>query len=133
MSDTLKDFFKKDLFAVENGVVLLEVKPGHAVAEMKITQSHMNAANTVQGGAIFTLADLAFAAAVNAHGYITLGTNAQISFFKSPKGEKLTARATEISRNRTLCCCSVDVFDGHGNLVARFIGNGYIKKDHLPL
>lgn len=93
----------------------------------------MNAVNTVQGGAIFTLADYAFAAASNSNGFITLGINASISFFKSPKGKKLKAKASEVSSSRKLCCYNVDVFDEFDDLVARFTGNGFIKKDKLDL
>lgn len=133
MSVDLINFFKNDRFAFENGMRLVEVRPGYAVTEMKINERHLNAVNTVQGGAIFTLADYAFAAASNSKGFITLGTNASISFFKSPKGKKLTAKASEVSSSRKLCCYNVDVFDEIDDLVARFTGTGFIKKDKLDL
>ena len=57
------DFFKNDRFAMEAGIKLTEVRPGYAKAELKVNEHHLNAGNVVQGGALFTLADLAIAAA----------------------------------------------------------------------
>ena len=74
------DIFKKDNFAANSGIELLEVSPGYAKARTNIEEKHLNALKTVQGGALFTLADLAFAAASNAYGSATVAINANISF-----------------------------------------------------
>ena len=63
--ENIKQFFTGDRYAKLSGIELLSVSPGLAVAQMKIQPHHMNAVGSVQGGAIFTLADLAFAAASN--------------------------------------------------------------------
>lgn len=65
---TPQDFFKNDLFAENTGVVLLEVRKGYSKAKLEIKPEHLNAGARTQGGAIFTLADLALAAAANSHG-----------------------------------------------------------------
>ena len=65
---TPQEFFKKDLFAEQTGVELLEVREGYSKARLVITENHLNAGHRTQGGAIFTLADLALAAAANSHG-----------------------------------------------------------------
>ena len=75
---TPQEFFKKDLFAEQTGVELLEVREGYSKARLVITENHLNAGHRTQGGAIFTLADLALAAAANSH-----GTLAFSNFFKS--------------------------------------------------
>jgi len=125
-NDELMNFFKKDRFAYNNGIKLIKVEPGFAVAQMTVTENHLNAANVVQGGAIFTLADFAFAAAANSNGLITLGTNVNISYFKSPKGSILTAKASRISSGKRLCFYNVDVFDENEDIVAKFTATGYI-------
>ena len=79
------------------GIKLVEVKPGYAKANMEITDKHLNAVNIVQGGVIFTLADFAFEAASNSYGQVSLGINANISYFQPPKGKILIAEAKEIS------------------------------------
>lgn len=127
MENEMMKFIRNDQFAEYVGIDLIKVEPGYALTKMKIKGRHLNGVNIVQGGAIFTLADYAFAAASNSKGAITLGTNASISYFKPPKGKVLTAEATEISSSRKICNYNVDIFDENKDLIARFIGTGYIK------
>jgi acyl-CoA thioesterase len=119
---------ENDRFASYVGIKLTMVEEGYAKAEMEIMDKHLNGVNIVQGGAIFTLADYAFAAASNSKGFITLGINANISYFKSPKGNLLRAEAKEISSSNRLCAYNVDVFDENDELIARFNATGYIKR-----
>lgn len=60
---TPQEFFKKDSFAEKTGVELIEIKEGYSKARLVITETHLNAGNRTQGGVLFTLADLALAAA----------------------------------------------------------------------
>lgn len=120
-------FVENDRFAAYVGIKLIKVEHGYAMAKMEITDNHLNGVNIVQGGAIFTLADYAFAAACNSKGVATLGINANISYFKSPEGKVLTAEAKEVSSTKKLCVYNVDVFDENKELVASFSGTGYIK------
>ena len=62
---TINDFLQGDKFALFAGVELLETGNGYAKARMEIKPMHLNGGGVCQGGAIFTLADLAFAAATN--------------------------------------------------------------------
>ena len=66
--ENVKRFFKNDKFAERANIELLSVSPGQARAKMTLHPHHLNGYGTVQGGAIFTLADFAFAAASNSHG-----------------------------------------------------------------
>ena len=59
------EFFKNDKFAASTGVEILSVETGRAVCALEISQGHVNSDGFVQGGAIFTLADSAFAVAAN--------------------------------------------------------------------
>jgi len=132
--DTMKDFFKNDRFAAANGIELIEVRPGYAKARMKAEEHHLNGVNTVQGGAIFTLADLAFAAAVNAHGTVAVALNVNISFLKAGfAGDTLIAEAKENSISSKVGSYTVEVRNEKGDLVALFQGTAYRKKDPLPL
>ena len=60
-----REFFKGDRFATENGMVIEELDGEHAVTSVVLTDRHKNALGGVMGGAIFTLADFAFAALTN--------------------------------------------------------------------
>ena len=63
---------------------------------------HLNGYRTVQGGAIFTLADFAFAAASNAHGTVAVAINVSINFLKAGTTGTLQAEAREVARNPKL-------------------------------
>ena len=128
MSEKIIEFLKKDRFAVYNGIKLLQAEPGYAVAKLDITDNHLNGLDVVQGGAIFTLADLAFAAAANAHGQATLSINANINFFKSTPGKTLIAEAKEVSATNKIVNYNVDVFDEDRELLARVNIAGYKTK-----
>lgn len=131
--NSMISFFEKDRFAAFVGIKLVEVEPGYAVAKMEITDKHLNAVDVVQGGAIFTLADFAFAAASNSYGQVSLAINVNISFFRSSKGRILIAEAKEISANKKLASYNVDIFDENKELIARFNGMVYRKKDKIKL
>ena len=80
---TPQEFFKKDLFAEQTGVELLEVREGYSKARLVITENHLNAGRRTQGGAIFTLADLALAAAANSHGALAFSLSSNITFLRA--------------------------------------------------
>jgi len=122
-------FVRNDEFARFIGLQLVTVEPGYAVVRMEVKPHHLNGVGSVQGGAIFTLADYAFAAACNSGGNATLGINANISYFRIQKGRVLTAEAREVSTTNRLCTYSVDVFDEDNVLIARLTATGYIKRD----
>lgn len=112
---------------------VVEVHAGYARAEITIMPSHLNAVGIVQGGALFTLADLAFAAASNSHGVVAVACQADITFFKAVKTGRLTAVAEEVSRTRKLSTCLVHISDESGEPIALFKGVAYIKETPLSV
>lgn len=128
----IKDFFsREDLFARHVGIELVDVGSGWAKTSMKIEKWHFNGARTVHGGAIFTLADFAFAAASNSHGTLAMGINTSMSFVKAALSGTLYAEAKELSRNARLASYSVTVTDDEGDVVAIFQGMVYRKKEGI--
>jgi acyl-CoA thioesterase len=125
------DFFKNDRFARHSGIELLEIAEGRAKAKMAITEAHLNGVNLVHGGALFTLADLAFAAASNSHGTVAVAINASIWFVKAATQGTLFAEAKEVSRNPKLATYSITITDDTGETVALFEGMVYRKKDPI--
>lgn len=131
MQASLVEFFGGDRFAAGNGMEVVEVRPGYARAEMTVEPRHLNAVGILQGGALFTLADLAFAAASNSHGVVALACQADITYFNALTSGRLTAVAEEIARTRKLSTCLVRITDEHGGLAALFKGVAYIKGSPL--
>ena len=130
---TLLEFFKKDRFAANAGAELLEIKEGYGRARMLITPEHLNGGGVCQGGAIFTLADLAFAAAVNSHGVLTFSTSSNITYFKSVSQGYIYAEAREIVNHHRMPYAEVRVTDEAGELVAIFTSSGYRKQHAAAL
>ena len=129
--DKIARFLENDRFARMAGIELLEVSPGRARAKMVVQDRHLNGVGIAHGGAIFTLADFAFAAASNAHGTVAVAISVSISFVKAVTGGVLTAEAHETSRNPKLATYDVAVRDEAGDLVASFHGMVYRKKDSI--
>jgi len=128
----IKDFFSEnDLFARHNGIELLEVEEGRALVRMAIKPYHFNAAGTVHGGAIFTLADFAFAVASNSRGRLAMGINTSVNFVRSAVKGSLYAEAREQSLNSKLATYSVMVVDDDKETVAIFQGMVYRKKESV--
>lgn len=128
----IQDFFQNDRFAQHSGIELLEIAEGRAKAKMPIRDCHRNSVNTVHGGAIFTLADLVFAVASNSHGTVAVAINASIWYVKAATEGTLYAEAREISQNPKLAVYAIEVTDDAGDLVAKFEGMVYRKKDPIP-
>jgi acyl-CoA thioesterase len=131
--EKIRAFFARDRFAANAGVVIDAASEDEVRCSMPITPEHLNAGGGVQGGAIFTLADLAFAVHSNLRLFagetagITVGQSNSISYLAAAKGKKLIARSTCLSRGRSVSVFRVEVRDELGNFVADMRGNGFTK------
>src|SRR5512136_177192 len=105
----------------------MEVSPGKSKVRMRIVDWHRNSHGTVHGGAIFTLADTAFALASNSHGIPAAAINAHISYVKPATGGTLIAVAEESSLSPKIATYTVIVTDDNGNKIALFEGMVYRK------
>ena len=128
----LLDFFRTDKFATGIGIELLTAENGHATAILRTTPDHHNAAGVVQGGAIFTLADYAFAAASNSRGRLATGIHVSISYMKAVKSGVLTAHAVEVRCGRTTGTYLVHVTNEAGDEIALFQGTAYRLDQEIP-
>jgi acyl-CoA thioesterase len=128
---SLKEFLQGDQFAKQCGIELVSVAPGQAVARMRVQPWHLNAVGITQGGAIFTLADYAFAAASNSHSTVAVGVNVSITYLKSITTGVLTAEAREVDLNPKLASYAVNVTNEAGQLIAIFQGLVYRKSQPI--
>jgi acyl-CoA thioesterase len=126
----LTQMLKNDRFASHNDIQLVSVGKGEAKAEMIVSEKHLNGVNIIQGGALFTLADFAFAAASNSHGRIAVAANASISFFRAVSTGKLTAIAKEENSGKSLSTYTVDIIDENGVKIAQFSGTAFLKGEY---
>ena len=112
---------------------MLEVRKGYSKACLVITENHLNAGHRTQGGAIFTLADLALAAAANSHGSLAFSLSSNITFLRaSGPGDTLYAEARERYIGRTTGYYQIDITNQDGKLIATFESSVFRKGDPLP-
>jgi len=128
----VKANYAQDRFAALTGVEIVAASKGYCKTKLEIEARHLNSANVVQGGAIFTLADFAFAVASNSHGQLALAINVNISFLKGKSAGTLYAEATEVDPPKRLGAYDVLVTDENGTTVARFNGMVYRKNEKFP-
>lgn len=122
---TARDIFSHDLYATETtGIVIDEAEPGYAVCSLKTEERHCNAAKSVMGGAIFTLADFAFAIASNLDRPLTVSQGSNITFLSSPAGTKITATARLVRSGKRSCFATIDVIDDTNRKVAFVTASG---------
>lgn len=122
-----REFFAADTFALENGMELVAVSPGRATVSMQISDRHRNSHGTVHGGALFTLADVAFALASNSHGIDAAAINAHITYMTAARDGTLMAEAEEFALNPKLASYTVVITDEEGRKIAIFQGMVYRK------
>ncbi len=122
-----KEFSLRDKFGTYNGMEVVSVAKGTAVARFEVKSQHKNGLGTVHGGALFTLADLAFAAASNCADDMVVSIHAGMSFAKACTEGILTAEARELTRSSKLVNYEAKVCNEAGDIVAIFQGTGYIK------
>ena len=125
--EEIRACFSGDRFAAEAaGAVIDLAEPGRAICSMPIRPVHLNINGIPMGGAIFTLADFAFAVAVNGHsGRMTVTQQASVTFLSAARGKTLIAEAKCLKAGRTTCLYTVDVTDDLGTQVAHLTVNGY--------
>lgn len=130
---TAQEFFKKDLFATNAGIELIEVREGYSKARLVIKEEHLNAGGRTQGGAIFTLADLALAAAANSHGTLAFSLSSNITFLRaSGTGDTLTAEARERYIGRSTGYYQIDITNQKNELIATFESSVFRKDQQVP-
>ena len=86
-----RENFKNDKFATNAGVTLDELTEDYCICSLEINDNHKNAYGGVMGGAIFTLADFAFAVLSNNIHALTVAQNVNILYLSAPKGDKMIA------------------------------------------
>ncbi len=118
-------YFQNDRFAAANGITLDALTEDGAICSVTLNENHRNAMGGVMGGVIFTLADLAFAAASNNDHQGTVALDVNIHFLSAAKGSRLIAASKRVKSGRTTSVYEITVTDDTGRQVALMIGTGY--------
>ncbi|GHU95155.1 esterase [Deltaproteobacteria bacterium] len=110
-----------------------EVRKDYAKISMPLAEHHRNGMGIAHGGAIFSLADVAFGAAANADtktAVVSLSTN--IEFLRPGKTGPLVAEAKMVRAGRHIVTYDVEIFDGSGAMIAKCMSSGFLTDVPLP-
>lgn len=115
-TEQAREYFAKDIFATETtGIVIDEARENYARCSLKIDGRHLNANGVVMGGAIFTLADFAFAVASNSKQSNAVSMTSSINYLRPAHGPVLTAETNCIKSGKRTCTYVIDIFDADGS------------------
>jgi acyl-CoA thioesterase len=127
----VRDHFRADRYLTLTDVVIEEIGEDFCRCRMKVEPKHLNAADRVQGGAIYTLADSAFAVACNVghlargENLITVSQSATIHYLRAVSAGTLYAEGRKVGGGKKMALYRMDVTDEQGRLVATMNGNAY--------
>ena len=99
-------------FAKYVGIDLIEISFGYAKAELLVdTAKHINPQNSVHGGCIYTLADVAAGAAASSYGYYSVTVSSDIHYLLAVlEPTRLLAEAHVIKHGKTLSVFEVVIY-----------------------
>ncbi|MDR1816160.1 MAG: PaaI family thioesterase [Clostridiales Family XIII bacterium] len=122
--------FTEDGYLTMTGVEIEELGRDSCLCRMTVAPMHLNFNRVAQGGAVYTLADSAFAVACNVghilggEPFVTVSQSASISYLKGPvEGDVLYAFARRAGGGKRSSVYRIDVTAEDGSLIATMTGN----------
>jgi len=120
----LDERFRAIPFAALLGIELDDWGPGWSRVRLTPSPALHNLAGTVHGGAVATLADIAFEVACNGHGRVSVALDLTAHFTAPAVDDLLVAEADEVTRSRRTASCRVTVTQG-ATTIAWFLAVAY--------
>ena len=108
------------------GMKIIDAGPKYSVVEMVLEDRHLNGFSIAHGGAIFALADTAFAHACNSDNVVTVAQQCQINFLQPGRaGDLLTATAKGRTHSGRTGIYDVTITGSDGGVIAEFRGMSF--------
>jgi len=124
-TESVRELVESDPYCETLGIELVELGAGSARTKLTVGEKHRNFHGTLHGGAIYSLADAAFAAASNSRGETAFALETNVSYLDmADEDATLVADATETYDGRRTAEYSVDV-TADGERIATFRGRVY--------
>jgi len=122
---------RKDAYANWLGATIEAIEPGYSRVSLVVTESMLNFHGMTHGGLLFSLGDIAFAAASNSHGQIAVALNVATSFLRATGvGDHLVAEAKEVHLGGATALYDIVIIETNsGQLVAKSQATVYRKRD----
>ncbi|WP_291163152.1 hydroxyphenylacetyl-CoA thioesterase PaaI [Gemmatimonas sp. UBA7669] len=125
-AEVVAHLMRRDAFSQLLGMEVLEASEGRAVLRMAVREDMVNGFGTLHGGALFSLADSAFAFATNGGGTLSVAIDMHLGIpVASYPGDVLVAVAVEQSQSNRLAFVDVTVRNQREQIVGHFRGTVY--------
>jgi len=127
----INDHIQKDPFANHLGAMVEIIAPGHSRVKLTVTEKLLNFHGTTHGGIVFSVGDMAFAAAGNSRGQTAVALNMTIGFLRATQaGDTLVAEAKERALNGPIGVYDITVVEQKSSeLVAQIQAMIYRKRE----
>ena len=110
------------------GFRLLELTEGYAKVAVTIRPEHYSFLGTTDGSLVMSLADYAYACAVNTLGGIRVALQSNINFLAAAPAEgEITAEAKTAHAGRTIAVMDMSVANGNGRIIAKATGTAMTR------
>jgi len=118
------DFLRsRETMGREWGIEIEEVREGYARIAVTVSETMLNGYATAHGGALFTLADTAFAYACNSYGLQTVAHAASMNFLSPARtGDRIVAEAQAAMKSGRSGAYNVTLRTIDGRDIASFHG-----------
>ncbi|MBO5998486.1 MAG: PaaI family thioesterase [Lachnospiraceae bacterium] len=124
----IRDFFAGDLYATATtGIVIVDAGEGFSLVSLDLDERHKNAAGSVMGAVYTTMADFAFAVAVNSgmaldeNSPLTVTLSSNAYFLASARSGKLFARAHRIKEGRQTCLYEIIISETYSEQLRELV------------
>ena len=124
----IRDFFAGDKYATAmTGIVIADAGDGSSLVSLDLDERHKNAAGNVMGAVYTTMADFAFAVAVNSgmalneNSPLTVTLSSNAYFLSSARSDKLFARARRIKEGRQTCLYEIIISETYKEQVRELV------------
>ena len=101
-----------------NGLEVTELSPGYCEVRAAVGREKLNPHGIAHGGLLFTLCDTAAGVAATTLGRSVVSRTADIHFLHPAPEGTLTARGRVADAGGHMACCTAEVLDGEGKVLA---------------
>lgn len=130
----VKQYVEREPYVNLLGMELVELKEGYSLVEMGAKKDFENIFSITHGGAIFSLADVAFGAAANSYGRVAVAISININYLRPARtGDMLRAEAREISRGKNVATYEIVVKNEKGKQIATSQATAFLKDEKIDL
>ncbi len=126
---------RQDSYAAFLGATVQAIEPGYSRVTLTVTPEMLNFHGAAHGGLLFSLADIAFAAASNARGQTAVALQVSTSFLRPAQaGDQLVAECQEQDLNGPIGLYRITVRRASGERILQSQATVYRKREwFVPL